>query len=318
MPSFFDYYHNALKTKHIFYVLGAQGSGTNLICNLMRQTLDFSVVQDRSLIFNAAVRIHKRPTEANIARQCAFVCSRLFPSRLRRRIGQKSYHNQGHNYEGIVEHLSDAKIRSAREFLYFFYSYQAFQLGKKHLAVKSDDIWESISHLQPILGDPRYILNVRDCRDNALSIANKPWGPKTLYRTSRYVKHRLDAYWRETATLPDQTVVVKYEQILTDPEAAVQKLASTFGLELTAGWEDELQQLQIRRTNFNKWKRMKPADVSVCEAVLKDCLQRHGYEMACADNPKLTVWQAGADYFRDMAMRAPQKLRSRGRKLLGL
>jgi len=66
-PVGFDSFYEQIKDQPTFIVLGAQGSGTNLLSRILTRALNFSVTKDRSLIFNAAANVAMRDVGAQLA-----------------------------------------------------------------------------------------------------------------------------------------------------------------------------------------------------------------------------------------------------------
>ena len=83
------------------------------------------------------------------------------------------------------------------------------------MAIKSDDLWETIGHIDAVLPNRRIVLLTRDFRDNLLSITNKDFGPVEPLIAARYVKTRFARYDREYQRTPDaQRIHVRYEDLL--------------------------------------------------------------------------------------------------------
>ncbi len=309
VSEFHDFYQDALQRKLISFLIGVQGSGTKLFARLLEETLDFSVIRDRCLIFQAAVRVHQDRSPKNIERQFWHVHRRLFPAtELRKRLSAKQYHHQNDHFNGIETCFPSARIRSAREFVYFFYSYHAYQHGKQHLAAKSDDIWEYAHFLAPLLGPRRYFFLVRDFRDNALSIMNKNFGPRTVFRAATYVRRQLAHYCRAADANADRTLTVHYEAILQDPVSVCRNVSDKFGLALIPGWVDRIGALNIQTDNFNKWRSLSATDLARCEGALEEYLQRFAYETCGRPGGAIDGPAAAWDQIQDVCLRVPQKI----------
>ena len=289
-------------------ILGSQGSGTNLLAKFLRKVFDFSVVHDRSLFFNAAVDIHHNPSQRNIDRQLRRMLSSIYPSRVRRLVQMKNYDRLGRRMTGIKDHVADARVNSGESFARFFYDYQAFAQGSLRTAFKSDDIWERIEYLSEIFPNCHYVLLVRDPRDNALSIVNKDFGPREIYSAAKYVKKRIDIYAKEVERFPDRSIVVTYENMLTDPHGFVRRFAKFVDLPLHEDVESRIEQVGVRSTNYNKWKQWAPKDLAAAEAVLADDLLKFGYELGSREQDRAAVTDALGRFARDCIRRVPQKI----------
>jgi hypothetical protein len=116
------------------------------------------------------------------------------------------------------------------------------------------------------------------------------WGPKfrgwdTYFRNEPLMRFnarqwhacvdRIDRAWGEIAE--DRKLVIRYEDLLTDPEAAFEKLGRFIGTRHTQALSSSIQKL--KRGNFNKWK----TEMSQCQAeqihdIVSPMLMQMGYE----------------------------------------
>src|SRR5688500_14115034 len=81
----FDAFFAAVKDEPVYVILGVQGSGTNLLRGILDRAFNFSVVQDQSFVFNAAMKLGSAASRASVQRQFDAIHSRLFPSALVRK-----------------------------------------------------------------------------------------------------------------------------------------------------------------------------------------------------------------------------------------
>ena len=290
----FHSFRRSLQSQDLFIILGSQGSGTNLLCRILREIFKFSIVQDRSLIIDSAVKIHRKPVKSRIRSEINHVYRSFFPGSIRKRFNLKHYYHQAANYVGIEKYLDNSGITNAREFINFFYDYHAFMVGGKYRAIKSDDISTYFGQLDDDFFPPqKHILLVRDPRDNALSIVNKNFGPCVLYCASLYVKEKLLLHEREMQKKPKSGLVTHYETLLQNPKEFVENFSKQFNIEPVG----DLSELDIRKGNFNKWMRLSEHDLEICETVLKDEILRFGYELKTNGNFKfsqkdLLLWRS--------------------------
>jgi hypothetical protein len=75
------------------------------------------------------------------------------------------------------------------------------------MAIKSDDLWETIDRIDAVLPNRRTIFLTRDFRDNLLSVAGSDFGPIDPLHAARYVKHQVSVYEREYARTASQSTV---------------------------------------------------------------------------------------------------------------
>lgn len=305
--SFLSFYENA-RTRPLFFILGAQGSGTNLLCSILKKIFNFSTIRDQSLIFNSAVNIYKNHSDISV--EFRKVILKFFPGPVTRRLSLRHYHHRTQYYVGIEAFFNEVKIKNAEDFAYFFYAYHCFSEAKNYIAIKSDDIWEQLTYLDKIFSNYRIIFLTRDCRDNVLSVMRKNFAPKSVYFASKYIKRRMVAYFNEALKHPDLSFQIKYEELLTNPKSFVKKFASSTGVKPSDDIDKHLDELNIRRTNFQKWKAMfNEEELLICETILKDELDVFGYSMENKSFSKISTLQILSEILRDTMFRIPQKLR---------
>jgi hypothetical protein len=184
------------------------------------------------------------------------------------------------------------------------------------MAIKSDDLWESIKHIDEVLPNRRIILLTRDFRDNLLSITRKHFGPRDPLVSAKYVKRRFaryDAEYHRTAA--EHRFHVRYEDLLEQPDAFVAAFSQHFRLTDDRDVVPPVDKARIRSNNRRKWASLTPRQLALCEAVLRDELHAYGYGTECepVDPPGMTTrLMANA---RDAAQRVPQKLQDYASRL---
>jgi len=309
-------YYEKMKGDPVYVILGSQGSGTNLLSNLLRKVFRFSVVHDRSLIFNAACTIREPYSPQRIRQTVNQVYSSLFPGVIRKRLMLKTYFHQASNYMGIEEHFDRVQITTPNEFAEFFYCYHAFLNDGRFKGIKSDDLWEGIEHLDDVLPRRKSIVLVRDPRDNAISIMNKPFGPCEIYSASRYIQKRMRIYRREADKNPNDSITLHYDTLLKNPETAVLALSSFLEIPVPDGLSQRIKKLGIRSSNREKWRQLSPRELRICESVLSEELQQYDYAVESKSLQPLS-WNAVARRrIRDFAHRVPQRINKRVRRFL--
>ena len=292
----------------VYFVLGVQGSGTNLVARVLQSVFEFSAVLDGSLIFDAAVRVERRPRREIVQREFEYVRNRLFPSDLRRRFAWKHHHHRNAGFVEMDRHFDPSLIANGGDFARFFYTYQAWKLGRRHMLVKSDDLWQNIESLGLLFPRRKVIFLVRDPRDNALSISHKNFGPCDLFQAARYTERQLRLYSREAARRPQDAISVKYETLLDEPISFVQEFAARFGFDVPMEAVDMLERLHIRSDNSQKWRRLSSRDLSACDWVFRRHLQDFGYPMSGhVPEPPSLPGRFGRRV-NDLLRRVPQKV----------
>jgi hypothetical protein len=310
----FAEFFEATRAQPVYVVLGVQGSGTNLLRRILVSAFDFSVVQDGSVIFNAAARLGRTPSPGAIRREYELIRSRLFPSAMTKKTKRLIKSNA--TFSGIDEQFDAARIRSGADLARFVYAYGAYTLGTDRMVIKSDDIWEHIDKMDAVLPNRRIILLSRDFRDNLLSIANKDFGPIEPLIAARYVKHHFTRYEAEfRRTPPAQRFQVRYEDLLEAPGTFVEQFSRHFRLEPSAQAAAAVGALPIRRNNVQKWSGLSERELARCEAVVRTELLTYGYQPQCdpVPPPGPAEWMAARS--RDVVKRIPQKLAGMARRL---
>jgi hypothetical protein len=308
-PSF-DAFYAAVRNQPVYVILGVQGSGTNLLRSILVRTFNFAVIQDQSLVYNAGMNLGPTPSRSSVERHFDGIRSRLFPTPLVRKTRRRIKSNA--SMTGIEEHFDPARITCGADLARFVYAYAAFSRGSTLMAIKSDDMWETISHIDSVLPNRRIILLTRDFRDNLLSIANKDFGPIDPVVAASYVKERFSYYDAEyRRTPPEHRLHVSYEELLEAPDEFVARFREHFRLGAPGEAAMTVDKSRIRRHNKRKWAAaLSTRDLAHCEAILWDELQAYGYETGTERPapPGGTEWILART--RDALWRVPQKLRT--------
>jgi hypothetical protein len=306
-PSF-EAFYATMKDQPIYVVLGVQGSGTNLLRSILVAAFDFVFIQDQSLIYNAAAALGSHPSPEMVRRQFEFICSRLFPTALTRKTRRLIKSNG--SFDGIQRSFDHAGITSGPELAHFVYSYAAFSRGTRLVAIKSDDLSETIDRIDAVLPTRRILLLTRDFRDNLLSITKKDFGPVEPLVAAQYVKGKFARYDAEYRRTPATTRLhVRYEDLLEAPDEFVDRFAQQFGLASDGAALRPVDRGRIRSNNMKKWAALSPRRLAQCEAILAQEMRAYGYA-ADADpvpEPGPGTWLLVRTH--DTASRIPQKLR---------
>ena len=308
--STFQDFFAASKDWPVYVILGVQGSGTNLLRRFLVPAFNFSVLQDRSLIFNAAARLGSSPSAADIRRQFDFVKEAMFPSRVTSKYTQRLMPaRKTVPFRGMEEHFDPAMITSAADFARFFYAYRAFSMGTTLMAIKSDDLWEQIAAIDEVIPHRRVVLITRDFRDNLLSITGKPFGPIEPICAAEYVKERFVPYAAVYARAGEHGHHVRYESMLDNPRQFLLDFRDRFDLTFAQQPEEVLAKRRLRPNRVGKWHKLPPAELAACEALLRDELLAFGYAPTSSNTQPPAAAALLAARTRDAWKRVPQKLR---------
>ncbi len=303
-----------MRVEPVYVILGVQGAGTNLLRSILDPAFNFSVVQDQSLVYNAARRLGKTPSPDAVRREFNAMRPRLLPTAFSRKTLRRIKTNG--SFEGIDAHFDAAMIASGTELAYFVYAYSAYSRNSSLMAIKSDDLWETIEDIDAVLPNRRIVLLTRDFRDNLLSITNKDFGPAEPLIAARYVKDRFARYDREYKRTPEaQRIHVRFEDLLEEPDAFVTRFRAHFGLGRAGEAVPAVNTGRIRSGNMKKWDRLPKSTLVKCEAILAAELAAYGYAATCPPGvePNSLEWLAAS--VSDAVRRVPQKVRATLRRL---
>ena len=306
-PGFREYLERS-RDQPIYVILGVQGSGTNLLSRLLTRLFGFSVMRDRSHVFNGAARLGAHPTKADVAREIRRFKNIVWPSPIRRKLS-KHVIVKNTPLRGLESELLPASIASGADFARLIYTYRACSLGASHIGIKSDDLWQNIHSIDHVIPNRRIILLTRDFRDNLMSISGKGFGPIEPICAAQYVKHQLGHYTPEFRRAGANGYHVTYESLLNNTRQLVDDLSRHFNLEPKVNLDVTIPALKFRPNKIGKWKKLAPRELAWCEGILYDELLEFGYEPT---TPAPVLPGAGERMLatvRDKARRLPQKLR---------
>ena len=208
--------------------------------------------------------------------------------------------------------------------------------GKRRFGDKTPAYLHAVDELLAVWPEARFVVLVRDARDVVLSIRRLPFGPNNAYAAARWWARGIRAGLEAERRHPGRILTLRYEDLVADPAAEVERACAHVGLGYNSGM------LAIERTELGKivegqaawfpklaagirseagrWRTELPdADRRVVEAVAGAELEALGYERGA---PGKTVGRARALAYtaHDGALRALNAfrlrvVRERGREL---
>jgi hypothetical protein len=306
-PDFKTFLENS-RDEPIYVILGVQGSGTNLLGRLLTRLFNFSVMRDRSTVFTAAARLGSSPSAADVEREIRDFKALVWPSRVRRKTS-KNVIRKNAPLQGLETALQPSAIRTGADFARLIYTYRAFSLGARHIAIKSDDLWESIDFIDEVIPNRRIILLTRDFRDNLVSVGGKQFGPIEPLCAARYVKQQLAHYTAEYRRAGPAGYHIKYETLLGATRQFVDDVARHFQLATTVDPDVAVPALKFRPNKIGKWKALSAQQLAWCEGILEGEMREFGYLLASAAPELPGSGQLLAAEARDKVKRFPQKFR---------
>jgi len=163
-----------------------------------------------------------------------------------------------------------------------------------------------LSTLVQMFPDAQIIHLVRDGRDVALSLFGRrlDFHVYNTYFAAKYWQHYVDVGHTTGVTLePEVYLEVRYEDLLSNPTTAVERICSFLGEEFSdavinfkkAGQAGKtpLVQKPLQATNIEKWRRkMTKWQVRVFESAAGETLARHGYPLVTSARPLLLPLRA--------------------------
>ncbi len=303
----FEEFFAFCRTEPVYVILGVQGSGTNLLRRFLVQAFNFSVMQDKAAVFNAAVRLGPSPSSEAVRREFEALMAGIFPNELRRKL-RKPILRLNEPFRGIERHFDAVQIRSGADFARFIYTYRAWSLNTRFMAIKSDDLWEHIPRIDEVLPNRRIILLTRDFRDNLLSICGKNFGPIEPVCAAQYVKERFAHYEAEFLRAGTDALHIRYESLLNEPREFLTSFAARYGLPFVNDADAVVAGLQLRPHKIGKWHRLPAQELGWCEAILRRELQTFGYPPVTAQQDPPPGRALLTVRTRDVFKRVPQKL----------
>ena len=304
----FKQFLEQVRNEPVYVILGVQGSGTNLLAKLLSRLFNVSVVLDRSMVFNAAVRLGHAPAPSAVQQEIRRFEESISPSALRRKTTKNIIRNN-RLFDGVVAELEQATIRSGSDFARLIYAYRAFSRGFTRIGIKSDDLWENLHRIDDVLPNRRVVLLTRDFRDNLVSITGKNFGPIEPLCAARYVKDQLAIYATEYRRSGSNGYHVKFETLLNTTREFVDSFARHFKLAPTANLDVAIPALEFKPNRIGRWARMSPRELAWCEGMLREELLEFGYPLASPSPTLPPAGQVVAANIRDTFKRFPQKIR---------
>jgi len=197
------------------------------------------------------------------------------------------------------------------------YGAYAEEAGKLGYFAKENNAFDFAFPIALRLPDVKFVYLVRDPRDMVLSYMKAPGGPKTAWYAARQWYREQVQCLRVVDELPDRCCVVRYEELVREPEETVRSLCEFLGIvydpamlspqeadreasKASRYWENLGK--PILSNNTDKYLREMPArNIRVVEAFCESVMRRLGYECVTPAGKRrvpgrsrrlfLTVWE---------------------------
>jgi Sulfotransferase family len=105
--------------------------------------------------------------------------------------------------------------------------------GKSRWGDKTPHYVHHVDHLLRIWPRARFVVLVRDGRDVALSLRRMPFGPNNAWAAAQWWARGVRAGERAQREHPDAVLIVRYEDLVRDPEGTVPRICEFLGLGFT-------------------------------------------------------------------------------------
>jgi hypothetical protein len=134
--------------------------------------------------------------------------------------------------------------------------------------------------LTALFPESKYLYIVRDGRDVALSLLQKPWGPNNVHGCAHYWA----ACNQESEALSElrkrkQVYQLRYEDLLDTPQTVIAQVFDFLGEPPLSEADMAATCSPIKAGNYGKWqKRMTAEQIRLFETVCGDTLKRFGYD----------------------------------------
>lgn len=179
--------------------------------------------------------------------------------------------------------------------------------GKSWWADKTPPNIDHVDLLAEVFPGARFVELVRDGRDVALSMVTMPWGDNNAWTCGMRWAHCIREGARQRARRPDEVLLVRYEDLVSEPREQLARVSSFLGIQydddMLAVEKTDTSKLQhqdwfsnlwqgINTSAVDKWRtRMSQHDQRVFLAAAGDELRLHGYDTAGLEPAEVGSWQ---------------------------
>jgi Sulfotransferase family len=172
--------------------------------------------------------------------------------------------------------------------------------GKARYGDKTPSYMQELGLLERVFPDAQYVHPVRDGRDAALSflaMRRRPRfnlaRPRGLATFASQWRLEVEAAWKLGRRIPDRYHELRYEDLVREPQAELERVCEFLGLEFepkmlayhevvdASRLQDHPLLAKPPTAGTRRWQaQMSPADVQVFEAIAGDTLSKLGYARA--------------------------------------
>jgi len=209
-----------------------------------------------------------------------------------------------HPWEMIpsAKELVAAQPRNLIELFFAVYDAQCRWAGKRRWGCKSTFVVDHIEAVLAVCPEARFLWLVRDPRDVAASSRLSMFSPFHPWFTAQLWRRQQAAGWRGQAAHPENFLLLRYEELLADPEATVRRVCDFLGEEfdpamleyhltkaarhssaLSACWQNTGKPIQVGNSGRRGRKKLSRSEVRLVEEACGDLLPGLGYSRQSAD-----------------------------------
>ena len=185
-------------------------------------------------------------------------------------------------YQKLIDKYGEIKFANLVDLLFLSRSEAE---GLNAWSDKTPNYLEHLPLLDDLFSNAKYIYIVRDGRDVAQSVINKPWGPNNVLVAAEYWQRlNLELPVFKKLTSEGRILSIRYEDLISDMQAAIKQIEIFIDEEYSS---DEVSRLcsSAKPENSLKWKTsMKASDVKLFDSAAAETLQRFGYEVIYEDS----------------------------------
>ena len=181
--------------------------------------------------------------------------------------------------------------------------------GKRWWADKTPPNIDHVDLLAEVFEGAKFVELVRDGRDVALSMITKPWGDNNVWTCGLRWASCIREGERQRAARPDDVLLVRYEDLVTQPQEQLQRVSGFLGIayddDMLAVEKTDTSKLQhqdwfgnlwkgINTSAMDKWRtKMDEHDQRVFLAAAGEELALHGYDAAGLEPAEVSAVQRG-------------------------
>lgn len=207
-------------------------------------------------------------------------------------VGRSWFEHWRFSEDEVRNCVTDPAVDSYPNAVRRLYSEYARRRDKPHYADKTPKYTLDIPILADLFGEARFVHIIRDGRDVALSLMEKPWGPKTLGDAAVLWKKQVETARSDGRRLdPIRYHELRYHDLVEDTESVVRNASSFLGLDFDPDmlnyFEKERPGRSVAKGNVHRpptrgmrdWRgQLSHEEVVLFDALAGDLLDELGYE----------------------------------------